>query len=146
MRKVTDQALHAFEHRTHGHHPQAGSQVLKFAYLKGGRPLQGAHVRSECVRLHGDPAHDGDYKHTALEAWARRIDDWHSQGLDVFVYLTNYVASCALQNARTMRRLLAVDTPLVVASSTGRSLLIRVTRSQVSWRDHPHRMPRPCSK
>jgi len=59
------------------------------------------------VRFHGDPAHGGDYQREALEAWARRIDDWRGQGLDVFVYLNNDVAGYALQNARALRRLLA---------------------------------------
>jgi uncharacterized protein YecE (DUF72 family) len=58
------------------------------------------------VRLHGDPASGGDYQHAALEAWARRIDDWRSQRLDVFVYFNNDIGGYALENARTLRKLL----------------------------------------
>ncbi|MBN1810472.1 MAG: DUF72 domain-containing protein [Anaerolineae bacterium] len=48
----------------------------------------------------------GAYQEAELKAWARRIDDWRDQGLDVFVYF-NDVAGYALQNARTLKRLLA---------------------------------------
>ncbi|MBE9506930.1 MAG: DUF72 domain-containing protein [Chloroflexi bacterium] len=58
------------------------------------------------VRLHGDPAHGGDYQHAELETWGGRIDSWHSQGLGVFVYFNNDVAGYALQNARALKRLL----------------------------------------
>jgi len=58
------------------------------------------------VRFHGDPAHGGDYPRETLEAWARRIDGWRSQGLAVFVYFNNDFAGYALQNARTLKRLL----------------------------------------
>jgi uncharacterized protein YecE (DUF72 family) len=59
------------------------------------------------VRFHGDPTHGGNYQEAELEAWARRIDGWRSQGLDVFVYFNNDVAGYALQNARALKRLLA---------------------------------------
>jgi uncharacterized protein YecE (DUF72 family) len=59
------------------------------------------------VRFHGDPAHGGDYQQAALEAWARRIGDWQSEGLDVFVYFNNDVGGYALQNAGTLKGLLA---------------------------------------
>ena len=58
------------------------------------------------VRFHGDPAHGGDYQEAELETWARRIDDWRGQGLDVFVYFNNDVAGYVLQNARALKRLL----------------------------------------
>jgi uncharacterized protein YecE (DUF72 family) len=59
------------------------------------------------VRFHGDPTHGGDYQQAELEVWARRIDNWRGQGLDVFVYFNNDVAGYALQNATTLKRLLA---------------------------------------
>lgn len=58
------------------------------------------------VRLHGDPAYGGDYQRATLEAWARHIDDWRSQGLDVFVYFNNDIGGYALGNAKTLRKLL----------------------------------------
>jgi len=33
------------------------------------------------IRLHGDPAHGGDYQAASLEMWAKRITEWHRQGL-----------------------------------------------------------------
>ncbi|MBN1247390.1 MAG: DUF72 domain-containing protein [Anaerolineae bacterium] len=58
------------------------------------------------VRFHGDPTHGGDYQEAERETWARRIDGWRAQGLDVFVYFNNDVAGYALKNARTLKRLL----------------------------------------
>lgn len=56
------------------------------------------------LRFHGDAAHGGDYPDAALEAWARRIADWRSQGLDVFAYFNNDACGHALKNARTLKR------------------------------------------
>ncbi|HEU5098856.1 MAG TPA: DUF72 domain-containing protein [Roseiflexaceae bacterium] len=58
------------------------------------------------LRLHGDPAHGGDYQEAALEARARQIEAWRSQGLQVFVYFNNDVGGYALDNARALRGLL----------------------------------------
>jgi uncharacterized protein YecE (DUF72 family) len=58
------------------------------------------------VRLHGDPAHGGDYRLAALQRWARLIDDWQGHGVDVFVYFNNDAAGFALQNAHMLKGLL----------------------------------------
>jgi uncharacterized protein YecE (DUF72 family) len=58
------------------------------------------------IRLHGDPAHGGDYQIAALETWAGRITAWHSQGLEVLVYFNNDIGGYALEDAQTLRRLL----------------------------------------
>ena len=58
------------------------------------------------IRFHGDPAHGGDYQLATLEACARRIDDWRGQRLDVFVYFNNDIHGYALEDAKTLRRLL----------------------------------------
>jgi uncharacterized protein YecE (DUF72 family) len=58
------------------------------------------------VRFHGDLAHGGDYQHATLGIWAGRIDDWHSQGLDIFAYFNNDVAGYAVKNARMLRAFL----------------------------------------
>ena len=57
--------------------------------------------------FHGDPAHGGNYQHGTLATWARRIDDWRGQKLDIFIYFNNDVGGYALENAKTLRRLLA---------------------------------------
>ncbi len=58
------------------------------------------------IRLHGDPAHGGDYQAATLEMWARRITAWCRQGLDVFVYFNNDIGGYALEDAQTLRNLL----------------------------------------
>jgi uncharacterized protein YecE (DUF72 family) len=58
------------------------------------------------VRLHGDQAHGGDYQEAALEAWARQISEWRRQRLDVFVYFNNDIGGYALEDARTLRKML----------------------------------------
>jgi uncharacterized protein YecE (DUF72 family) len=55
------------------------------------------------VRFHGASEHGGDYSRQSLEAWGRRINDWRSQGLDVFVYFNNDWEGFALRNAETLR-------------------------------------------
>ena len=58
------------------------------------------------VRLHGPVyAYGGSYTRRALAAWARRIRSW--QGLRrVYVYFDNDEAAYAVDNARTLRKLL----------------------------------------
>jgi uncharacterized protein YecE (DUF72 family) len=58
------------------------------------------------LRFHGDPAHGGDYQETALETWAQQIRDWRDQGLDVYVYFNNDIGGYALEDAKTLRKLL----------------------------------------
>lgn len=61
------------------------------------------------IRLHGDPAHGGDYQPATLAAWARRIDDWQRHGHDVFVYFNNDINGWALANATMLKNLLTAD-------------------------------------
>lgn len=68
-----------------------------------GQPLERFFER---VRLHGDAAHAGDYQETALEAWAGRLSEWRRQRLDVFVYFNNDIGGHALEDARTLRKML----------------------------------------
>ena len=58
------------------------------------------------LRLHGDPAHGGDYQEAALEGWAWQIAEWRRQGLDVFVYFNNDIGGYALEDAQTLRGML----------------------------------------
>lgn len=59
------------------------------------------------IRLHGDPAHGGDYRRATLEGWAGRIAGWRRQQFDIFVYFNNDIGGHALENARTLGGLLA---------------------------------------
>lgn len=60
------------------------------------------------LRFHGYPKYGGDYEEVTLESWARHIDQWHSQQLNVFVYFNNDIGGYALNNAQTLKRLLNV--------------------------------------
>jgi uncharacterized protein YecE (DUF72 family) len=57
------------------------------------------------VRLHGDAIHGGDYTLATLKAWARRIEAWRNERLQVFVYFNNDFNGYAVSNALTLRRL-----------------------------------------
>lgn len=59
------------------------------------------------VRLHGDVGHHGDYRPSVLERWAKHIDGWRSDRLDVFVYFNNDIGGYAVRNALALRELLA---------------------------------------
>jgi uncharacterized protein YecE (DUF72 family) len=63
-------------------------------------------ARTVYVRFHGDMEHRGDYSLDTLAAWARRIEDWHHEGLDVFVYFNNDIFGYAIKNALALKRLL----------------------------------------
>ena len=58
------------------------------------------------VRLHhGHRGRRGNYSRTELEEWARRIRRWRRRA-EVLVYLNNDWEGFAVENARTLRRLL----------------------------------------
>ncbi len=61
------------------------------------------------LRFHGDVLHGGDYPLSTLKVWAKRIAAWYSQRLGVFVYFNNDIGGYAVQNAVTLKRLLAAD-------------------------------------
>ena len=58
------------------------------------------------VRLHhGRRGRRGNYSRNELEQWARRIQGWRRRA-EVFVYLNNDWEGFAVENARTLKRLL----------------------------------------
>ncbi len=60
------------------------------------------------LRLHGaDAAYQGSYPDTILEQWARRIDDWLAQGLDVYCYFDNDQQAAAPHDAQRLKAMLA---------------------------------------
>ncbi len=61
------------------------------------------------VRLHGDATHGGDYPLAAPRAWARRIDAWLNEKLEVFVYFNNDFNGYAVGNALRLRRFVGID-------------------------------------
>lgn len=62
------------------------------------------------VRMHGpdsESLYAGSYSDDDLRWWADRITEWDAQGRDVLVYFNNDGHGYAVQNARTLRALLA---------------------------------------
>ncbi|HKU51674.1 MAG TPA: DUF72 domain-containing protein, partial [Nitrospira sp.] len=60
------------------------------------------------VRLHGPGGkYQGDYSHTVLESWARRLERWSSRLVAAYVYFDNDEAAYAVKNAKELKRLVA---------------------------------------
>ncbi len=57
------------------------------------------------VRFHGDARHGGSYSHAALSGWARRIEGWEREELDVYVYFNNDLGGHAVRNATSLKAL-----------------------------------------
>jgi uncharacterized protein YecE (DUF72 family) len=56
------------------------------------------------VRLHGPhERYKGNYSTRAITRWARRIDDWKSDGLDVYCYFDNDQKAAALFDASKLK-------------------------------------------
>lgn len=52
------------------------------------------------VRLHGpEAAYGGDYDGRTLYGWARRLEHWRREGLEVHCYFNNDRGGCAVSNA-----------------------------------------------
>jgi uncharacterized protein YecE (DUF72 family) len=61
------------------------------------------------VRMHGpdtESMYAGSYSDDTLRWWADRITDWEAEGRDVLVYFNNDGFGYAVQNARTLKKLL----------------------------------------
>jgi uncharacterized protein YecE (DUF72 family) len=70
------------------------------------------HATSDVVyiRMHGpdsESLYAGSYSDQDLRWWADRIAEWDRQGRDVLVYFNNDLHGYAVQNARTLRALVA---------------------------------------
>lgn len=60
------------------------------------------------IRLHGpEGAYQGRYSHAALDQWAARIARWRQNLKAVYLYFDNDQAAYAVENALTLKRLLA---------------------------------------
>ncbi len=60
------------------------------------------------IRLHGPgDKYQGSYTTAALKKWAKKIDDWHAAGKDVYCYFDNDQAAYAVANAQTLKTLIA---------------------------------------
>lgn len=60
------------------------------------------------VRLHGPGgAYRGRYGRRGLRPWAERIRRWRAEGLAVYIYFDNDQAGYAVQDAQTLREMIA---------------------------------------
>ena len=57
------------------------------------------------LRFHGPQRYAGNYPADVLEDWAREIQRWISQGLDVFAYFNNDIGGWAVRNAQQLKEL-----------------------------------------
>jgi uncharacterized protein YecE (DUF72 family) len=58
------------------------------------------------IRLHGSNHDNGNYAEADLATWAGRIREFLNDGADVWAYFDNDQEGFAIENARTLRRLL----------------------------------------
>ncbi len=66
----------------------------------------------------------GFYSNADLNWWADRILEWDRDGLDVYVYFNNDDDGNAVQNARTLRNVLAPYVEDECGSAQGRQSLV----------------------
>lgn len=60
------------------------------------------------IRLHGPAgAYAGKYDYDTLSIWAEKVSSWAEQGKDVFCYFDNDEKGYAVQNALTLKEILA---------------------------------------
>jgi uncharacterized protein YecE (DUF72 family) len=58
------------------------------------------------LRLHGRThLYTSGYSKKELEKWSRKIDKWMNRGLDVYAYFNNDALGYAVENARTLEKL-----------------------------------------
>ena len=58
------------------------------------------------VRMHGtESTYGGSYPRSALKKWAKRIETWRSQSMDVYFYFNNDPEGHAVRNAKSLQKL-----------------------------------------
>ena len=60
------------------------------------------------VRFHAGNAGNGNYGHDELETWARRIEGWRDDGIDVDAYFNNDWEGYAIENGLWLKERLAL--------------------------------------
>jgi len=61
------------------------------------------------LRFHGDIDHAGDYPAEKLAYWAKQMQTWQEQNLNVYAYFNNDAGGMAVRNALTLKQLLGQD-------------------------------------
>jgi uncharacterized protein YecE (DUF72 family) len=57
---------------------------------------------------HGSRGRNGNYSETEITEWAKRIEGWHEDGIDVYAYYNNDWEGYAVKNGLRLRELLGV--------------------------------------
>jgi uncharacterized protein YecE (DUF72 family) len=58
------------------------------------------------IRFHGGRSHSGAYEQSALEQWARRIQEWGRAAVSVYAYFNNDVGGHAVKDAAALKAML----------------------------------------
>jgi uncharacterized protein YecE (DUF72 family) len=106
---------YAFEFRNPSWHTEAIYRILRkhnaaFCIFEIAGFASEYHLTADFtyVRLHGPgDAYQGSYSHESLQRWADRIVDWCKQLRAVYIYFDNDQAAYAVENALSLKRLLA---------------------------------------
>jgi len=62
------------------------------------------------LRFHGkESLYSSCYTEKELKTWAEKIKNWQKQGLDVYAYFNNDALGYAVENAKTLERLVQLD-------------------------------------
>ena len=59
------------------------------------------------LRFHGEALYSSNYPKGELENWAKKIKKWFSKGLDVYGYFNNDALGYAVENARTLAKMVS---------------------------------------
>ncbi len=115
LRALPPRHRYAFELRNPTWHTDAIYKLLRkhnaaFCVFEIAGFTSACHVTADFayVRLHGPAgAYQGSYSHYQLQRWADRIHQWRQQLRAIYIYFDNDQAAYAVQNALSLKRLLA---------------------------------------
>jgi uncharacterized protein YecE (DUF72 family) len=115
LRALPKRRRYAFEFRNPGWHTEAVFRLLRkhnaaFCIFEIAGFASEHHLTADFtyVRLHGPGgAYQGSYSDSDLRRWADRIHEWRSRLAAVYLYFDNDQAAYAVQNALSLKRMLA---------------------------------------
>jgi uncharacterized protein YecE (DUF72 family) len=114
IRALPKRHRYAFEFRNPTWHTEAVYRILRkhnaaFCIFEIAGFRSEYHITADFtyVRLHGpEGAYQGSYSSSTLQRWADRIDTWQKQLRGIYVYFDNDQAAYAVEDARSLKRLL----------------------------------------
>jgi uncharacterized protein YecE (DUF72 family) len=115
LRALPKRHRYAFEFRNPTWHTEAVYKILgrhnaAFCIFEIAGFASECHITADFtyVRLHGpEGAYQGSYSHSQLQRWAATIRDWQKQLKGIYIYFDNDQAAYAVENALSLKRLLA---------------------------------------